>query len=260
MRDVSVIIRVKNDSWRLARAVASIRTTAPKSEVVIVDNMSTDNTYSVAQKIGDEVLQQHGALGTMRRPGVERSSRPIVFFVDADQVLLPGTVESAVSALTNAEAVLVPERPLYAAGLFNKTIAAERTWAELSGMGIPRVFWRTRYLGYSVPNGVLFGEDRIVGDQVRTIQASSIPILHDEPSGLRALLRKYRRYGELHDGTPNTVVSPSQAAIRYGAAIHRLPPGAMGMVPCVAALKAAKGIAFYTGAAQSRRSKQRRSG
>lgn len=176
-----MLIRVKNAPGALAQAVQTVRSTSPESEIVIVDNMSTDETYEVALRLGDIVFRHDGHLGGMRRPGVERSTRPIIFFMDADQRVLAGTIASAAAALRDAEAVVVPERPLDKDRFLSKVIAVERAWAEASGMGIPRVFWRDTYLTYRPPDGILFGEDRVVGEQVKRIRHSTVPILHDEP-------------------------------------------------------------------------------
>ncbi len=248
--EVSVIIRVKNGVSMLGRAIASARDSAPGVEVVVVDNMSTDGTHALAERIADVVVRCSGALGGMRRPGVEASSRPISFFMDVDHVLIENTVAAAVTAIRSADAVVVPERPLHRSGALNRLIATERAWAELSGMGIPRVFWREPYLQYVPPDGVLFGEDRLIGRQVQRVAMSAVEMLHDEPVRAGILLKKYFAYGRTHSGAVGSVVSPWRAALRYVGALARLPLSDVVMTPPVAALKLAKAAAFYAGVAQ----------
>lgn len=249
---VSVVIPVKNDAQRLARAVASVRTAEPDAEVVIVDNASTDDTGTVADDIGDTVLHRAGALGDCRRPAVERAAGDVIFFMDADQRVLSATISAARSALAGHEAVVVPERPTDGSSLWTSILAVERTWAEVSGLGRPRVFWRDVYLTYEEPTGVLFGEDRFIAAQVRDVAISSVPILHEEPDSLGKLLRKYYRYGQRHLGVTGTVDAPPRAVWSYLNGSRRMPIRDMPLLPAVAFLKAAKAGAFYCGVVQAR--------
>src|SRR2546427_4581729 len=105
MKSVSVVIRVKNDAQRLVGAVATVRSAEPDAEVIIVDNASTDETSAVAERIGDIALHRAGSLGECRRPAVERASGDVIFFMDADQRVLSGTISAACSALPGHEAV-----------------------------------------------------------------------------------------------------------------------------------------------------------
>ena len=248
MTNVSIVILVKDQADHLANAVATIRRTAPSSEVVIVDNGSSDTTPFVARQLGDVVLSCRGAMGDCRRPGAEQASRQIVFFMDADQRLVEGTVSSACAALQGYEAVVVPERPTASTTVWGTILAAERMWAEASGLGRPRVFWRDRYLEYKPATGVMFGEDTVIARQVTRIAISPIPILHEEPSSPMVLFRKYYRYGKRHRGVAGTVDSAPRATFAYLAGSSRVALGVVPLLPLVVTLKIGKACAFYLGA------------
>jgi glycosyltransferase involved in cell wall biosynthesis len=252
MKSLSVVIRVKNDAQRLVTAVATVRSAEPDAEVIIVNNASTDDTSAVAERIGDIVLHCTGSLGELRRPAVERAAGDVIFFMDADQRVLSATMSAACLALMGHEAVIVPERPTVRLSLWTSILAVERTWAEVSGLGIPRVFWREVYLAYSEPPGVLFGEDRLIGAQVKDVVISSVPILHEEPDSLSKMLRKYYRYGQRHSGVRGTVDAPPKAAWLYLNGSRRMPVSQLPLLPAVAILKVAKAGAFYCGVLQAR--------
>jgi glycosyltransferase involved in cell wall biosynthesis len=252
MQAVSVVIPVKNDAQRLLRAVVTVRTAEPNAEVIIVDNASTDDTGAIAARIGDLVLHRAGPIGECRRPAVERAAGDVVFFMDADQQVLSATISAACSALTGHEAVVVPERPSVTNSLWSSILTVERTWAEVSGLGRPRVFWRDVYLTYDQPQGVSFGEDRMIAAQVKDITISSVPILHEELESFGKLLSKYYRYGQRHSGVSGTVDAPPKAAWSYLNGSRRMPVRGLPLLPAVAFLKVAKAGAFYCGAVQAR--------
>jgi hypothetical protein len=172
--------------------------------------------------------------------------------MDADQRVLSATISAACGALVGHEAVVVPERPAVSFSLWTSILAVERAWAEVSGLGVPRAFWREVYLTYKEPPGVLFGEDRLIGAQVKDLVMSSVPILHEEPDSLGKLLRKYYRYGQRHSGVSGTVDAPPKAAWLYLNGSRRMPVKQLPLLPAVAILKVAKAGAFYCGAVQAR--------
>jgi hypothetical protein len=245
--DVSIVIRVRNSAEHLTKAVATVRATASGAEVVIVDNGSTDTTAAIAASLGDFAITVQGAVGDCLRPGVERATKRAVFFMDADQRLLPGTVDAACASLQNCEAVVVPERPTVANSLWGSVLATERMWAEVSGLGRPRVFWREAYLHYKEPAGISFGEDRMIAAQVVRVAISAIPILHEEPASMAQLLRKYHRYGRRQGSARGTVDTLHRAFWSYLVGSTKLPMRSFSLLPLVGALKIAKAGAFYAG-------------
>jgi len=94
---VSVIIAAKNASRTVGRAVRSALAEEEVSEIVVVDDGSTDSTAEAALAVEDgsgrlKILR----LGTNRGPAfarnhaIEHSAAPLIAILDADDFFLPG--------------------------------------------------------------------------------------------------------------------------------------------------------------------------
>jgi glycosyltransferase involved in cell wall biosynthesis len=80
------------------------------SEVVVVDDGSTDESIEVIDGFGDRivaVLKPNGGQGSALNAGFARSRGEVVVLLDADDVLLPSALERAVEALRDGGAVKV---------------------------------------------------------------------------------------------------------------------------------------------------------
>lgn len=102
MSRVAVVIPCFDDGATLGEAVDSLEGEEPH-ELVVVDDGSTDEaTLRVLDELrgsGVQVLRQaNGGLSAARMAGVEATSAPYVFPLDADDVLVP----SALTALSDA--------------------------------------------------------------------------------------------------------------------------------------------------------------
>lgn len=101
---VSVIVPACNSARDLEESLAAIRTSSyPVAEVIVVDDASSDETASVARRLGATVLRQTSNTGpsSARNLGARRATGDILFFVDADVVLRPGAVERVVAAFSH---------------------------------------------------------------------------------------------------------------------------------------------------------------
>ena len=99
---VSAVVPSYNVSEYLGDAIASIRAqTYPVSEVIVVDDASTDNSADVARRLGATTLVQEQNRGpsAARNRGIQAASNEIVAFLDADDAWLPGHVEQCVATL-----------------------------------------------------------------------------------------------------------------------------------------------------------------
>lgn len=86
---VSVIIPAMNEESTIAEAVLEGRRIHPSSEVIVVDNGSTDETAVRAEAAGARVLRYHDPLGhdVGRRIGAEAAKGRVLLFVDGDMVI-----------------------------------------------------------------------------------------------------------------------------------------------------------------------------
>jgi hypothetical protein len=97
----SIVITCYNQAGYLADAIRSALAQAPDAssnsvEVVVVDDGSNDRTSSVAQGFPQVryLFQPNWGLSAARNAGLDASSGQYVCFLDADDILLPGAIES----------------------------------------------------------------------------------------------------------------------------------------------------------------------
>lgn len=106
---LSVIIPVYNDIEGLRTTVGSLLTqTADDFEIVIVDNMSTDGTKSVARQLANRsplitmaVEDERQSSYAARNTGIEIAAGDILAFLDADTWVEPDYVESLHNVMTD---------------------------------------------------------------------------------------------------------------------------------------------------------------
>lgn len=96
MLKVSVIIPAYNEEQYLSKTLAHIRealsSISCSSEIIVVDNDSTDSTRRVAQSFGARVISESERnIASVRNTGAKNSTGNILFFVDAD-TLVPDTL------------------------------------------------------------------------------------------------------------------------------------------------------------------------
>jgi glycosyltransferase involved in cell wall biosynthesis len=101
---LSVIIPCHNDGDYLIDAVASVKRNAPATELVIVDDGSTQpRTREVLAALGEAghrvIEQPHGGLSSARNRGIDASAGDYFLPLDADNRLLPGFAAEAVALL-----------------------------------------------------------------------------------------------------------------------------------------------------------------
>ena len=111
MTTASVVINNHDYEAFLADAVDSaLAQTQPDTEVVVVDDGSTDGSRALLASYGERirvVLQPQQGQTAAMNAGFAASGGQVVLFLDADDVLRPSAVESAVTALDAAGAAAV---------------------------------------------------------------------------------------------------------------------------------------------------------
>lgn len=99
---VSVVIPVYNQARYLASAIESVLAqAAPASEILVVDDGSTDDAESVVRRYpGVRYLhQENRGCAAARNRGQQETRGNILVFLDADDRLLPGAFEKGLAAL-----------------------------------------------------------------------------------------------------------------------------------------------------------------
>jgi len=98
---VSVVIPAYNRDWCIAEAIESVRSqTAKPSEIIVVDDGSTDKTAEVAESMGATVIRQaNKKLPGARNTGIRAAGQPWIAFLDTDDIWLPDKLERQWAAL-----------------------------------------------------------------------------------------------------------------------------------------------------------------
>lgn len=105
---VSVIIPCYNHGKYLAEAVASIYAqTYNQTEIIVVDDGSSDNTRAVAESLQGVVYiwQENKGLSAARNTGFRHCHGDYVVFLDADDYLYPRAIETNLKILTSNPAL-----------------------------------------------------------------------------------------------------------------------------------------------------------
>jgi glycosyltransferase involved in cell wall biosynthesis len=92
---VSVVIPAYNSEEFIGEAFASVRgQTLPVSEIIVVDDGSSDQTAEVAAKLGASVIrQQHGGISVARNAGIRAAKHDWIACLDADDIWEPKMIE-----------------------------------------------------------------------------------------------------------------------------------------------------------------------
>lgn len=98
---ISVIIPLYNKEKCIGRAIESVLSQSYTDfELLVIDDGSTDNSSAIVKKYSDSrvryIHKNNGGVSSARNYGVKLASGNWVFFLDADDVLLPNAIQSLV--------------------------------------------------------------------------------------------------------------------------------------------------------------------
>lgn len=102
---ISIIIPTYNSAEKLRLLLDSIYTSSPieeKFETIIVDDCSTDNTDAIVKEFPLSIyvkLEKNAGPAFARNVGAKKAKGEILFFTDADTVLLPDTLLSTTKVI-----------------------------------------------------------------------------------------------------------------------------------------------------------------
>ncbi len=92
---ISIIVPVYNNPRDLSECLSALKASPyPRAEILVVDDGSTDDTPTVATRMGVRVLRlaKNSGPATARNYGARHAQGDILFFVDADIVVAPDAV------------------------------------------------------------------------------------------------------------------------------------------------------------------------
>lgn len=92
---MSVIIPAYNGERFIRAAIESVQAqTLPVSEIIVVDDGSTDRTAEIAESLGAVVIRQpNGGVSAARNVGIRAATQPWIALLDADDLWEPEKIE-----------------------------------------------------------------------------------------------------------------------------------------------------------------------
>jgi succinoglycan biosynthesis protein ExoU len=110
---VDVIIAVWNKADTIGRAIRSALSQIDVSRVIVIDDYSTDNTFSVVRSLINEVgnrivlhrLDRNGGPAAARNSGLRLANAPWVAVLDGDDYFLPERIRALLDASDGADFV-----------------------------------------------------------------------------------------------------------------------------------------------------------
>ena len=137
---VSVIIVTWNSERFIADCLESlVAQTHPPIETIVVDNGSSDRTLDIARSFeprlaGLQIVALGGNTGYCRanNAGIERSTGNRIFFLNADVILDPGYIRSAVSPFAKDERI---------GSVAGKLLRFDRKTLDTAGQSLSRGRW-----------------------------------------------------------------------------------------------------------------------
>ena len=124
---ISVVIPCYNQGRFLQEAIRSVGpSTSRPTEIIVVDDGSTDDTQTVAVRFPEVVyrFQPNRGIASARNAGLHESRGEFIVFLDADDMLAPGALDTGVAALeANPDCVFTTGRCVMmdAAGILQET-------------------------------------------------------------------------------------------------------------------------------------------
>lgn len=107
---ISFIVPTMNEEKYIEKTLKSIRAQgfADNGEIIVVDSHSIDRTAEIARKFATKVIvTSKKGVSAARNLGAKVSRGKVLVFVDADTILLPGTVKHLLRKMSETGAVLI---------------------------------------------------------------------------------------------------------------------------------------------------------
>lgn len=203
---IAAIIPAFNEERTLAQVVRAVQEAGVASELIVVDDGSTDSTAAVAKELGVTVISLPTNCGKAQamKAGADHTSGEVLLYLDADLIgLRPAHVRALVEPVVKGQTEMT-------VGVFGggrwRTDLAQRLTPDLSGQRAMRRWIMSRIenveaMGYGVERA-LTALARTNGLQIRYIELIGVTQLTKEEksglwNGLRARFRMYRQPARL---------------------------------------------------------------
>ncbi len=101
---LSAIILTKNEATKIDRLIKNL---SFASEIIIIDDHSTDKTPQLAKKLGARVFSRHlnNNFAEQRNFGLKKAKNEWVLFIDADETVSPQLAKEIISRIKDSQFV-----------------------------------------------------------------------------------------------------------------------------------------------------------
>ena len=208
---VSINIRTFNSAKTLAETLDSVRKqTYPKTEIVISDGYSRDNSVEIARKYG-AVITYAKQLGDARYKVFKNSRGEYALSLDSDQVMDKNLIEECIrkSQKYNYDALIISEKSFLDKDTFLERLITydkylidkDRKGNKLFDTACPRFFKKSVLLSVDWPKKLSIFDDTILYAMLRKFGAKigylkRASIWHHEVGSWKVLFKKFYRYGK----------------------------------------------------------------
>ncbi|MDW8040537.1 MAG: glycosyltransferase [Nitrososphaerota archaeon] len=160
---VSVIVTTFNEEGYIEKCLLSLRAQSYRDkEIIVVDSESTDRTVEIAKKYADKLIVKKCSIPAGRNIGAKESRGNVLLFVDADVMLNPTWIDTALPYLEDENVVAVygelfpveksvKDKLIFCifgfTNFFSRTVARKTLYAKL-GTAVLIKKWALEKIGY----------------------------------------------------------------------------------------------------------------
>lgn len=201
---VSIIITTKNESNSIERLLKSIKKqTYKNTELIVVDNNSTDNTVLISKKYTQKIYNYGPERSAQRNYGANKSKGKYLLFLDADMELSDAVIENCVrvSHKFNLGILTIPEATV-GSGLIPSVRKFEREmYIGNTSYEVSRFFDRNIFNEYSGYDEKLTGPEDYdlpyrMSSKYKSGRIDNYIYHHEEGLTLPRLLKKKYYYAQ----------------------------------------------------------------
>ena len=121
MKEVTIILPALNEAKAIGKVIKEIRSLPIECQILVVDNLSTDDTPAIALGLGATVIyEKNKGKGMAVRTGLKYASTPYVVMIDADGTYPVDAIVSFCEALSEYD-IVKGERKWCESGAITKT-------------------------------------------------------------------------------------------------------------------------------------------
>lgn len=204
---ISVIITTKNEEKNIENCIRSIlEQTYKNTEIIIVDNDSTDKTKEIARQYADKVFNFGPERSAQRNYGINQSNGQYFIFLDADMTLDKKVIKECVLAIEkNPKLIgLYISEIIIGESFWNKVRRFERSFYDATSIDCVRFVKKEKFLEVGGFDESMTGpEDWDFDKKIRSAGQVALiknPVYHNEAEfNLAKYLNKKAYYAKSFD-------------------------------------------------------------